>query len=197
MLASMRGALTSVLVPRITLLDHCRPEVGCRLARVNDVDLGGSFKGIRACLPALITGSDLNSNISSTRASRKLRTSPVTGGVRADILRAADFFPNAEQPSEVSDLIFHHASTASSLLTGAEFMIDGGELAGACLASRSDHITASIALDYGANVIAVAKVIGHPSPKVSVDTYADLFDTHNDEVSRASTPLDCCVRESR
>lgn len=47
------------------------------------------------------------------------------------------------------------------------------------------HTAASIAIDAGANVMAVAKMLGHASPKMTLDTYADLFDTHADEVSRA------------
>jgi integrase len=47
------------------------------------------------------------------------------------------------------------------------------------------HTAASIAIDAGANVMAVAKMLGHASPKMILDTYADLFDTHVDEFSRA------------
>lgn len=39
------------------------------------------------------------------------------------------------------------------------------------------HTTASLAISAGVNVLALARMLGHTSAKVTLDTYADLFDS--------------------
>ena len=68
---------------------------------------------------------------------------------------------------------------------------DGGWFAGAV--KRADvqaitphdlrHTTASLAVSAGVNVLALARMLGHTSAKVTLDTYADLFDTDLDAVA--------------
>lgn len=47
------------------------------------------------------------------------------------------------------------------------------------------HTAASLAISAGANVKAVQKMLGHASAAVTLDVYADLFDSDLDEVSAA------------
>src|SRR5271155_4987205 len=47
------------------------------------------------------------------------------------------------------------------------------------------HTCASIALSSGVNVLALSRMLGHQSAKVTLDTYADLFDTDLDAVAEA------------
>lgn len=52
------------------------------------------------------------------------------------------------------------------------------------------HTCASLAVQSGANVLAVSRMLGHASPKETLDTYADLFDSDLDTVAHA---LDAAV----
>ncbi|MFC9833196.1 tyrosine-type recombinase/integrase [Rhodococcus sp. NPDC127530] len=45
------------------------------------------------------------------------------------------------------------------------------------------HTTASLAVSAGVNVLALARMLGHTSAKVTLDTYADLFDSDLDAVA--------------
>lgn len=45
------------------------------------------------------------------------------------------------------------------------------------------HTTANLAISSGVNVLALARMLGHTSAKVTLDTYADLFDTDLDAVA--------------
>jgi integrase len=47
------------------------------------------------------------------------------------------------------------------------------------------HSCASIAISSGVNVLALSRMLGHQSAKVTLDTYADLFDTDLDAVAAA------------
>lgn len=55
------------------------------------------------------------------------------------------------------------------------------------------HTAASLAISAGANVLAVSRMLGHENPQMTLKTYADLFDTDLDTVSKA---LDAARRES-
>ena len=44
---------------------------------------------------------------------------------------------------------------------------------------------ASLAVSVGANVKAVQRMLGHSSPAMTLDVYADLFDDHLDAVATA------------
>jgi integrase len=52
------------------------------------------------------------------------------------------------------------------------------------------HTCASIAISSGVNVLALSRMLGHQSAKVTLDTYADLFDADLDAVA-ASIDLKC------
>ena len=45
------------------------------------------------------------------------------------------------------------------------------------------HTAASLAVSAGVNVLALQRRLGHKSAKVTLDTYADLFDTDLDAVA--------------
>jgi integrase len=45
------------------------------------------------------------------------------------------------------------------------------------------HSCASIAISSGVNVLALSRMLGHKSAKITLDTYADLFDTDLDAVA--------------
>jgi len=45
------------------------------------------------------------------------------------------------------------------------------------------HTAASLAISSGANVLAVQRMLGHASAKMTLDTYADLFDDDLDHVA--------------
>lgn len=45
------------------------------------------------------------------------------------------------------------------------------------------HPAASIAISSGANVKAVQRMLGHQNAAMTLDTYADLFDTDLDDVA--------------
>ncbi len=68
---------------------------------------------------------------------------------------------------------------------------DGGWFAGAVKRAKVQtitphdlrHTTASLAVSAGVNVLALARMLGHTSAKVTLDTYADLFDTDLDAVA--------------
>lgn len=70
---------------------------------------------------------------------------------------------------------------------------DGGWFAGAVKRAKFQAITphdlrhtcASIAISSGVNVLALSRMLGHQSAKVTLDTYADLFDTDLDDVAAA------------
>ncbi len=47
------------------------------------------------------------------------------------------------------------------------------------------HTCASLAVSAGVNVLALQRMLGHKSAKVTLDTYADLFDTDLDAVAEA------------
>jgi integrase len=47
------------------------------------------------------------------------------------------------------------------------------------------HSCASLAISSGVNVLALSRMLGHQSAKVTLDTYADLFDTDLDAVAVA------------
>lgn len=68
---------------------------------------------------------------------------------------------------------------------------DGGWFAGAVKRAGCQAITphdlrhtcASLAISAGVNVLALSRMLGHTSAKVTLDTYADLFDTDLDLVA--------------
>lgn len=68
---------------------------------------------------------------------------------------------------------------------------DGGWFAGAVKRAGVQRITphdlrhtaASLAVSAGVNVLALARMLGHTSAKVTLDTYADLFDSDLDAVA--------------
>jgi integrase len=47
------------------------------------------------------------------------------------------------------------------------------------------HTCASIAIGSGVNVLALSRMLGHTSAKVTLDTYADLFDSDLDAIAHA------------
>jgi integrase len=47
------------------------------------------------------------------------------------------------------------------------------------------HSCASLAISAGVNVLALARMLGHSSAKVTLDTYSDLFDADLDKVAEA------------
>ncbi|MGO9692461.1 MAG: tyrosine-type recombinase/integrase [Mycobacterium sp.] len=47
------------------------------------------------------------------------------------------------------------------------------------------HTCASISISSGANVLALSRMLGDQSAKITLDTYADLFDTDLDAVAEA------------
>lgn len=47
----------------------------------------------------------------------------------------------------------------------------------------SPYTTASLAISAGVNVLALARMLGHTSAKVTLDTYANLFDSDLDAVA--------------
>ena len=67
----------------------------------------------------------------------------------------------------------------------------GGWFAGAVKRAKVQKITphdlrhtcASISISSGVNVLALSRMLGHQSAKVTLDTYADLFDTDLDAVA--------------
>ena len=56
-------------------------------------------------------------------------------------------------------------------------------------AARTPHdlrdTCASISISAGVNVLALSRMLGHKSAKITLDTYADLFDTDLDAVASA------------
>jgi len=70
---------------------------------------------------------------------------------------------------------------------------DGGWFAGAVKRAGVQPITphdlrhtcASLAVSAGANVLAVARMLGHKDPSVTLKVYADLFDDDLDKVADA------------
>jgi len=70
---------------------------------------------------------------------------------------------------------------------------DGGWFVGAVKRAKVQKITphdlrhtcASIAISAQVNVLALSRMLGHTSAKVTLDTYADLFDTDLDVVAAA------------
>ena len=53
------------------------------------------------------------------------------------------------------------------------------------------HTAASVAVSAGANVKAVQRMLGHAKATMTLDTYADLFDTDLDDVADR---LDTAIR---
>ncbi|MGV0047291.1 tyrosine-type recombinase/integrase [Mycobacterium colombiense] len=46
------------------------------------------------------------------------------------------------------------------------------------------HTAASLVVSAGGNVLALARMLGHESPKMTLETYADLFDTDLDALAQ-------------
>lgn len=55
--------------------------------------------------------------------------------------------------------------------------------------SSPRHTAASLAVSSGANVKAVQRMLGHASAAMTLDTYADLFDSELDAVATVWTKL--------
>jgi integrase len=55
------------------------------------------------------------------------------------------------------------------------------------------HTAASLAISAGANVKAVQRMLGHAKASMTLDVYADLFDTDLDDVA---TNLDMAIRSA-
>ena len=55
------------------------------------------------------------------------------------------------------------------------------------------HTCASLAVSAGVNVLALQRMLGHTSAKVTLDTYADLFDEDLDAVA---ANLDKAIRKA-
>jgi integrase len=55
------------------------------------------------------------------------------------------------------------------------------------------HTAASLAISAGANVKAVQRMLGHAKASMTLDTYADLFDTDLDAVA---VELDAAIRRA-
>lgn len=47
------------------------------------------------------------------------------------------------------------------------------------------HTCASISISLGVNVLALSRMLGHKSAKITLDCYADLFDSDLDAVAEA------------
>ena len=70
---------------------------------------------------------------------------------------------------------------------------DGGWFVGAAKRAKVAHISphdlrhacASIAISSGVNVLALSRMLGHQSAKVTLDVYADLFDSDLDAAAAA------------
>lgn len=45
------------------------------------------------------------------------------------------------------------------------------------------HTAASLVVSAGRNVLALARMLGHESPKMTLETYADLFDSDLDALA--------------
>jgi integrase len=45
------------------------------------------------------------------------------------------------------------------------------------------HTAASLVVSAGGNVLALARMLGHESPKMTLETYADLFDSDLDPLA--------------
>lgn len=56
------------------------------------------------------------------------------------------------------------------------------------------HTAASLAISAGANVLSVQRMLGHKDASMTLNTYADLFDTDIDEVA---ANLDAAIRATR
>lgn len=89
---------------------------------------------------------------------------------------------------ELDDLVFGDGTTYLPRPKSA-----GGWFAGAVKRAKVQQITphdlrhscASIAISSGVNVLALSRMLGHQSAKVTLDTYSDLFDTDLDAVAEA------------
>ena len=85
----------------------------------------------------------------------------------------------------LDDLVFGDGRLSSAT------EVDGGWFAGAVKRAKVQTITphdlrhtcASISISSGVNVLALSRMLGHTSAKVTLDTYADLFDTDLDAVA--------------
>jgi len=51
--------------------------------------------------------------------------------------------------------------------------------------AEARHACASLAISAGVNVLALQRMLGHTSAKVTLDTYSDLFDTDLDAVAQS------------
>jgi integrase len=88
----------------------------------------------------------------------------------------------------LDDLVF---GDGTNYLPGPKSV--GGWFAGAVKRAKVQKITphdlrhscASISISSGVNVLALSRMLGHTSAKVTLDTYADLFDTDLDAIASA------------
>jgi len=83
------------------------------------------------------------------------------------------------------------SAMASTIFCGRSRSADGSvravKAAGVQRVTPHDlrHACASIAISAGVNVLALQRMLGNKSAKVTLDTYADLFDTDLDAVAAA------------
>jgi integrase len=101
--------------------------------------------------------------------------------------RVRHVHPGCDPGSRTADLVFGDGAYLPRPKS------DGGWFAGAVKRAKVQKITpcdlrhscASIAISSGVNVLALSRMLGHTSAKVTLDTYADLFDTDLDAVAAA------------
>jgi hypothetical protein len=85
------------------------------------------------------------------------------------------------EPSEVTDMdlyLMQHGQATTETEDPERPLTDAGRAA-----VHLRHTCASLAVSAGVNVLALQRMLGHTSAKVTLDTYADLFDDDLDAVA--------------
>lgn len=164
----------------VKCLAYCGPRWGEMIAlRVRDVDL------VRGRLTVADNAVQLGvDHAEGPTKGKEIRSVPVPRFILAELAaHIAGREPDA--------LVFPHPDDATKYLPRPK-TVDGWftgavKRAGVQPITPHDlrHTCASLAVSAGANVLALARLLGHKDAKETLNTYADLFDDDLDKVARA------------
>lgn len=175
----------------VLLLGFCGLRWGemCAL-RVGDVDYGRGRVEVRSNLVRVGTGW-----VEGSPKNGEVRSVPMPRIV-ADALRVVTDGRGPEERVFAEDGEPPRLQSVTDAKTNRTWYVSAIRRAGVPAVSPHElrHTAASIAVHAGANVKALQRMLGHASASMTLDVYADLFDSDLDDVARmvdAAVDVEC------
>lgn len=175
----------------VLLLGFCGLRWGemCAL-RVGDVDYGRGRVEVRSNLVRVGTGW-----VEGSPKNGEVRSVPMPQVV-ADALRGVTDGRGPEERVFAEDGEPPRLQSVTAAKTNRTWYVSAIRRAGVPAVSPHElrHTAASIAVHAGANVKALQRMLGHASASMTLDVYADLFDSDLDDVARmvdAAVDVEC------